>query len=60
MISFVGLLVPLLLLVVFLLALYFVVAAGVEQGIRRALPDASLRPTYAERRRQQQQRERDW
>ena len=48
-----SLLLPVVVLGVFLVALYFVVAAAVEQGIRRSLQDASLRPSVRERLRQQ-------
>ena len=56
----VPLLLSLVLMGVFLAALYVVVAAAVEQGIRRSLPDASLRPSYSELRRRQQESDRDW
>ena len=49
----VPLLLSLVLMGVFLAALYVVVAAAVEQGIRRSLQDASLRPSVRERLRQQ-------
>ena len=48
-----SLLLPIVVLGVFLVALYFVVAAAVEQGIRRSLRDASLRPSVREQLRQQ-------
>ena len=64
MISVGALVVPLLLslvlLGVFLAALYVVVAAAVEQGIRRSLPESSLRPSFSELRRRQQEADRDW
>ena len=53
-------LLSLVLMGVFLAALYVVVAAAVEQGIRRSLPESSLRPSLSELRRQQQERDRDW
>ena len=56
----VPLLLSLVLLGVFLAALYVVVAAAVEQGIRRSLPGSSLRPSMSELRRRQQERDRDW
>ena len=55
-----SLLLPLVVAGVLLAALYFVISAAVEQGIRRSLPDSSLRPSAQELRRQQQQRDRDW
>ena len=56
----VSLLLPLVLAGVLLTVLYFVISAAVEQGIRRSLPDSSLRPSSQELRRQREQRERDW
>ncbi len=55
-------LMTLVLLGVFLTVLYFVVSAAVEQGIRRSLPDSSLRPSVREQLRRQQplRREDEW
>ena len=50
------LLVSLVLLCVLLAALYVVVSAAVEQGVRRSLPDSALRPSVRERLR----REDEW
>ena len=46
-------LVSLVLLGGFLTVLHFVISSAVEQGIRRSLTDASLRPSVRERLRQQ-------
>ncbi len=43
-----GFILSLLFAAVMLYALYFVIRAGVEAGIRRALPDSQLRPEVDE------------